>query len=161
VGPGEAAWRSSKGGHVWDYAGEGFVSGDASTGLGRNKAEAGLGLGATVHVSVGKHEVEVGSHGVGEGEGCEASDARLGVVQLRGVGRCRDEGVTVEGGVGSDVGIQNVVGAASDHPGGVEVTAKALEGHVGDECEKVFAKEIDGVGEILCRFVGSEGEEWI
>ena len=80
-------------------------------------------MGASVHVGVGEHEVEVGAHGVGEGEGCEASDVRLGVVQLRGVGWCRHEGVTVQGGVGSDVGIQNVFGAACDHPGRVEVTA--------------------------------------
>jgi hypothetical protein len=63
--------------------------------------------------------------------------------------------------VGSDVGIENVIGAVWDHPGRVEVAAQAFEGYVGKEREKVIAEKIDGEGEILSGLGWSEGEEWV
>ena len=83
---------------------------------GVDEVESRLGLGAAVHVGLCEHEVKVGAHCIGEGKGCEAPDVRLGVVQFRGVGWSRYECVIVKGGVGTDVGIEDVVGALRDHP---------------------------------------------
>ena len=80
VGPGEATWGSGEGGYVWDCACEGLVARDVAPGFSVNKVEARLCLGTSVHIGVGKHEVKVGAHCVGEGEGCEASDVRLGAI---------------------------------------------------------------------------------
>ena len=69
------------------------------------------------------------SHGVGEGEGCEAADERFGMVERRlGVCRDMDDGVVVFQGMGADVGVEDVFGAASDNPGGVVVATQAFEG---------------------------------
>ena len=92
-----------------------------------DKAEARLCLGAAVHVGLSEHEIEVGTDCVGKGEGCETANVWFGAAQFRGMCWCGDDGVTVEGGVGTDVGVQNVVGAGRDHPGRVEVAAEALE----------------------------------
>ena len=60
-------------------AGEGLMAGHSAVG-GVDQVEPGLGLGATLHVGLSQHEVEVGAHCVGECEGSQAPDVGLGEV---------------------------------------------------------------------------------
>ena len=46
-------------------------------------------------------------------------------------------------GVGTDVGVEDIVGAACDDPRWVVVATKALEGNVWAEEPEEFAKEVD------------------
>jgi hypothetical protein len=125
------------------------VAGDASVIDRVDKIEARLGLGTSVHVGLCKHEVEVGSDCVGEGEGRKSANVWLGTAQLWGVCWGGDDGVTVKGGVGTDVGVQNVVGAGSDYPCGVEVATESCEGDGGANYEHVVTEKIDREGEVF------------
>ena len=64
-------------------------------------------------------------------------------------------------GVGTDVSVEDVIGAAGDHPGGVVVAAEASERGAGAEETDVVPEEIDRDGEVLGGFRRSEGEEWV
>ena len=81
-GPGEAAWGAGEGRYVGGAAGEGLVASHATEGR-VDEVESGLGLGAAVHVRLCEHEVEVGTYGVCESEGSEASDVRFSTVERR------------------------------------------------------------------------------
>ena len=74
-----------------------------------------------VHVGLCQHEVQVCAYGVGKCEGCQAADVRFGAVQGLFMCGSGDDGVVVLAGVGADVGIEDVLGSACDHPRGVEV----------------------------------------
>jgi len=67
----------------------------------------------------------------------------------------------VLGGVGANVGIKDVVRAASNDPGRVKVAAEADEGYGGADDKKVVAEEVDGEGEIFSGCGRAECEEGV
>lgn len=107
------------------------MAGNAAAIAGVDEVESRLGLGAAAHIGLCEHELKVGTDCVGEGEGCEPADVGFGSAQFGGVCWGWDDGVPVAVGVGSGVGIQNVIGAGCNHPGGVEVAAESCEGYFG------------------------------
>ena len=63
----------------------------------------------------------------------------------------------MSGGVGSDVGVENVIETGCNHPRGVEVAAELCEGDVGAYGQHEVTEKIDREGEVFGGLGGSEG----